>query len=590
MTTPGIFPNVILRIIEEFIDGFLILDGRGEIVFFNDVFLRLTGWRSGELLARQVDILRGLDACKSGGPDRTTEILTPRGVQLFRVACFGVDSDHGAFRMLRVKELPESSSWRNYDVLFNNIGDALVSVDLYARILAANPSYYRLIDSPRESAPSTLRELYVNRKEFDSRVMRLMEAGSLYSTESHIRVPDGRLKRVLDTSWVNRNEKGVVNGYTCQLRDVTHLRNLEQRLEISERNYILLFDTVLSSIVIVGPEGVILNWNLGAEQTYGHRWDEVVGRWFDEVFGVPPGRPSFEAIVAAVTDNGGKYVETGVPRTCKDGTERFVYSAYGELRNSLNELLGYSIMERDLTESVRLEQKLKESFDQIKETQSATILGFARLTEYRDKDTGRHLERIRDYTRVLAAHLRGNPRYSGYITDGYIEDLCLSAVLHDVGKVGVEDSILLKPGKLTGEEYARMKEHARLGGDALRAVDREIKRESFLTLGKEIAYYHHEWWDGSGYPEGRKGEEIPLSARIVAVADVYDALTIERPYKKAFPHEEAMAIIARERGTHFDPDLVDLFLEHHETFRRIKLFNEFEENPETIGDLLDRRT
>ena len=125
-----------------------------------------------------------------------------------------------------------------------------------------------------------------------------------------------------------------------------------------------------------------------------------------------------------------------------------------------------------------------------------------------------------------------------------------------------------------------MKEHARLGGDALSAVERQIKRESFLTLGKEIAYHHHEWWDGSGYPDGRKGEEIPLSARIVALADVYDALTTDRPYKKAIPHERSGADDQGERGTHFDPDLVDVFVRQAETFQRIKLFNEFEDNPE----------
>ena len=122
-------------------------------------------------------------------------------------------------------------------------------------------------------------------------------------------------------------------------------------------------------------------------------------------------------------------------------------------------------------------------------------------------------------------------------------------MLHDIGKVAVSDSILLKKGKLDPDEYARMKEHARIGGDALSAVEREIKRESFLTLGKEIAYHHHEWWNGSGYPDGSRGDEIPLSARIVALADVYDALTTERPYKKAFSHDQAVAMIQAERGT-----------------------------------------
>jgi PAS domain S-box-containing protein len=589
MIQQGTFPNMILRIIEEFTDGFVILDNRGEIVFFNEVFVRLTGWRSGELLSRQAEILGTLTRCTGGSPERAAQVVTPQGPRRGLVACFAVDSDRGLYRLLRVKPADDETEQQQYELLFNNIGDALVSVDLAGRVVAANPSYYRLISCNRESAPRTLSELYINRREFDNRIMRLLEDGAMYNSEITIRAVDGQLKRVLDTAWVNRNENSVVTGYTCQLRDITYLRNLEQRLEISERNYLVLFDTVLSSIVIVDPDGMILNWNYGAEELYGYQWNEVVGRPFDAVFGVQPGRPALRLVMGSIADNNGRFVETGVPRACKDGSTRYVYTAYSELRNSLNELLGYSIMERDLTESVRLEQKLKESFAQIKETQSATILGFARLTEYRDKDTGRHLERIRDYTRVLASRLRDQPRYSGYVTDRYVEDLCLSAILHDVGKVAVEDSILLKPGKLTPEEYGKMKEHARLGGDALSVVDREIRQQSFLTLGKEIAYYHHEWWNGSGYPEGRRGEEIPLSARIVAVADVYDALTSERPYKKAFSHEEATDMIVAERATHFDPDVVDVFAAHHETFRRIKLFNEFEQNPETIGDLLDRR-
>ncbi len=589
MTQQAVFPSVILRIIEEFTDGFVILDSRGEIVFFNDVFLRLTGWRSGDLLERQQEILGSVQRRTVSAAEQTTELLTPWGPRPFRIAAFGVDSDRGVFRMLRIKEAPETTERRDYDLLFNNIGDALVSVDLSGRVIAANPSYYRLIGSSRDAAPRTLPELYINRKEFDDKVMRLTEAGSLYGVHSHIRGTDGQIRHVIETSWVNRAENGLVTGYTCQLRDVTYLRNLEQRLEISERNYMLLFDTIVSSIVIVDPGGIVLNWNFGAEQMYGYAWDQVVGRPFDEIFGVAPDRRAFPAIAATIGENGGRFVETGVPRICRDGTTRFVYAAYAELKNSLDELLGYTVMERDLTETVRLEQRLKESFEQIKETQAATILGFARLTEYRDKDTGRHLERIRDYTRVLATHLRRHPRYSGYITDGYIEDLCLSAILHDVGKVGVEDSILLKPGKLDAEEQVRMKEHARLGGDALSAVDRQIKRESFLTLGKEIAYHHHEWWDGTGYPDGRKGEEIPLSARIVALADVYDALVSDRPYKKAMPHEEAVRLIRAERGTHFDPDIVDVFVEQADTFHRIKLFNEFEDHPETIADLLEGR-
>lgn len=136
--------------------------------------------------------------------------------------------------------------------------------------------------------------------------------------------------------------------------------------------------------------------------------------------------------------------------------------------------------------------------------------------------------------------------------------------------MGIPDSILLKPGKLTAEEFDVVKRHSALGGDALKAVETKIEGQSFLSLGKEIAYYHHEKWDGTGYPKGLQAEQIPLSARIVALADVYDALTSKRVYKDAFSHETAMEIIMKDRGKHFDPEIVDAFLAHAEEFRRIR--------------------
>ncbi|MGA2640785.1 MAG: HD domain-containing phosphohydrolase, partial [Spirochaetia bacterium] len=196
------------------------------------------------------------------------------------------------------------------------------------------------------------------------------------------------------------------------------------------------------------------------------------------------------------------------------------------------------------------------------------------------------LERVREFTRVLALGLAKLPKYADYITAEYVEDLCLSSVLHDVGKVGIEDALLLKSGKLSREEFDKIKVHTTLGGEALRVVDREIKRESFLTLGKEIAFSHHERWDGTGYPSGKKGEQIPLSARIVTLADVYDALTSKRTYKEAFPHEEAVNVIMSERGTHFDPDIVDVFGQNLDTFRRIRMLESFKEHPESIDDIL----
>jgi PAS domain S-box-containing protein len=348
----------------------------------------------------------------------------------------------------------------------------------------------------------------------------------------------------------------------------------------------VLFDTILSSIIIVDPLGRILNCNYYAEKMYGYQRQDLVSREFNEVFQVHKKGFLIEQIIGLVNRNKGRYVETDVPRRCSDGTIKFTYASYSALTSTTGETIAYAIMERDLTERVRLEKKLQSSFKQIRDTQSAAILGFARLTEYRDIDTGKHLERVREYTRVLAIGLAKLPKYAGYITAEYIEDLGLSSVLHDVGKVGIQDALLLKGGKLAPEEFNRIKVHTTLGGDALRVVDQQINRESFLTLGKEIAFSHHEHWDGSGYPAGKKGEQIPLSARIVALADVYDALTSRRTYKEAFPHDEAVKIIVSERGTHFDPDIVDVFIRNQETFHRIRMLESFKEHPESIDDIL----
>ena len=225
---------------------------------------------------------------------------------------------------------------------------------------------------------------------------------------------------------------------------------------------------------------------------------------------------------------------------------------------------------KEINERKKLEVDLEQSNQNFMDSRIATILGLAKLAEYRDNDTGLHLERMREYARLIASELIHHPKYKEYITQEYIDDIFLSAILHDIGKVGIPDSILLKPGKLEIDEFDVMKGHSSIGGDAVSTVADQVKIRSFLTLGRDIAYHHHEKWNGSGYPFQLKGDSIPLSARIVAVADVYDALTSLRPYKKAFSHEKAMAIIEGDRGTHFDPDLVDIFLDLNLQFDKIR--------------------
>ena len=199
--------------------------------------------------------------------------------------------------------------------------------------------------------------------------------------------------------------------------------------------------------------------------------------------------------------------------------------------------------------------------------QRASIRALAHLAETRDTETGNHIMRTQAYLRLLATRLKAHPRFAPSLDEHAIELLALSAPLHDIGKVGIPDSILRKPGKLTPEEWEIMKTHARLGAEAIEQAERDAEKPvEFLALAKEIVHWHHEKWDGTGYPDGLAGETIPLSARLMALADVFDALISQRVYKAAMPYEEVRGIIAAGRGAHFDPDMVDTFLDSYDDF------------------------
>ncbi|MQA38414.1 response regulator [Rugamonas aquatica] len=214
-----------------------------------------------------------------------------------------------------------------------------------------------------------------------------------------------------------------------------------------------------------------------------------------------------------------------------------------------------------------LETEIEKRTREIVALQDVTIHTMASLAETRDSETGNHIRRTAHYVKTLAEKLRTNPRFSDFLTDKNIELLFKSAPLHDIGKVGIPDRILLKPGRFEGNEFEIMKTHTTLGRDAIRQAERELGLEvDFLKFAKEIAYGHQEKWDGSGYPEGLSGDNIPISARLMAVADVYDALISRRVYKDGMSHEAAVAIIAEGRGQHFDPDMVDAFMELQQDF------------------------
>ncbi len=221
--------------------------------------------------------------------------------------------------------------------------------------------------------------------------------------------------------------------------------------------------------------------------------------------------------------------------------------------------------------SAYLEQEVQRRTREVREVQDATVLMLSSLAETRDNETGNHILRTQRYVRVLAEALRMHPRFAAVLDNDETQELLYkSAPLHDIGKVGIPDRILLKPARLTPEEFEVMKTHTTLGRDAIEHAEARLGHTvPFLALAKEIAYSHQEKWDGSGYPQGLAGDAIPVSARLMALADVYDALISRRVYKAPMPHEQAVSVILEGRGTHFDPDVADTFFALHEEFQSI---------------------
>ena len=217
-----------------------------------------------------------------------------------------------------------------------------------------------------------------------------------------------------------------------------------------------------------------------------------------------------------------------------------------------------------------LESEVQRRGRELAAIQDVTVLAMASLAETRDSDTGNHIRRTQFYVKALAEQLSEHPRFQAVLDARTIDLLFKSAPLHDIGKVGIPDRILLKPGRYLPEEFEVMKTHTTLGRDAILKAEQQLGLEvDFLRLAKEIAYSHQEKWDGSGYPEGLAGDQIPISARLMALADVYDALISRRVYKEGMPHDQVAAIIREGRGSHFDPDVVDAFLAVQDQFQAI---------------------
>lgn len=219
---------------------------------------------------------------------------------------------------------------------------------------------------------------------------------------------------------------------------------------------------------------------------------------------------------------------------------------------------------RDLEAHVAMQVK------KIADAQLCTIFALSTLAESRDPETGAHLDRMREYCRILANTLMASGQFGHVIDENFVENIYAASPLHDIGKVGIPDYVLTKPGKLTDEEFTVMKTHCLIGANTLRRVSQQFPDNAFVQMGIEIAESHHERWDGNGYPHGLAGESIPLPSRVLALCDVYDALTSKRCYKEAFTHDRSVAIILEGSGTQFDPDMVAAFTKAAEEFDAIR--------------------
>jgi PAS domain S-box-containing protein len=378
------------------------------------------------------------------------------------------------------------------------------------------------------------------------------------------------LENNLVTGAFNFERLEVLKLLTSQIAISLENARLYSNLEESELRYRQLYENIIDMVILIDPKDQIIMANPIFYSTIGICRENIRQREKDfKTWVFPDDRYMVQAEMLDKLHNGNEIKDFYFRIQNKAG-QIFDVECNAKQIKKENELVGYQMVIRDITERKHLENELIDSIKDVENARTGTILGLAKLAEYRDEATGAHLERIREYTLILTKELSRKPHYQKYITDQYISDIYFSSILHDIGKVGIPDSILLKPGMLSKEEFEVIKRHPTIGGDVLKQVNAKIKGRSFLTIGMHIAYFHHEKWNGTGYPNGLKRDEIPLSARIVALADVYDAMTSVRIYKEAFSHEKAMKIITSESGKHFDPEIVDAFLAHEATFDKIR--------------------
>jgi PAS domain S-box-containing protein len=367
-----------------------------------------------------------------------------------------------------------------------------------------------------------------------------------------------KIKPVIQSHKIKKQEKNLVND----------LRSLLSRRLSELKIYQDVFDGTDDGEVITDVDGVIVKVNRGFETITGLQNGELEKQPIDVLKKSLLPDFDFKEIVQKLNKDTAWNGELVGKK--KNSEDWIVTITFSPIRNEDSQIFAYAGIFKDVTAQREVEQALIKSLKQMNLAQEAIIFGMARLAEHRDNDTGHHLERIRNYCKVLAIALKKKKLYEEVLDEDFIQMLYHTAPLHDIGKVGIPDYILLKSDTLTETEFEIMKSHTMIGHNTLNSIFNLYGDMPFLTMGIEITHCHHERWDGQGYPRGLKGDKIPLSAQILAIADVYDALTTERTYKKAYAHSSALETMKRDKGKHFSPKIFDVFLEISDQINKIR--------------------
>lgn len=397
---------------------------------------------------------------------------------------------------------------------------------------------------------------------------------SIYSCEIRMKHKKGHYIWVRDigriVEWNEGKPVRMVGAYI----DINAMKDNEQQLKVITQA--IEFSPI--SIVITDSDNKIIYVNPKFEKMTGYVTDEIIGKKPNILKSGHHDEHFYKEIYEAINHN---RVWTGnFYNLKKDGTFYWDSSAISAVFDESNQVTNYIAIKRDISEKIAFDESLairrKELEDEvtlkiteIEESQHAAIIALAKLTEARDGDTGQHVERVQYLSRALAASMRNNDLYKKTIDNGFIRDIFYASALHDIGKINIPDHILLKPGKLTVDEFDIIKSHVSIGDKILSDMVKFYSKSRLITMGRQIAKHHHEKWDGSGYLSQIKGEDIPLSARIVALVDAYDAIRSKRPYKDGKSHQQAYDLIVTDSGKHFDPNVVKAFIDINEQFDAI---------------------